>query len=61
MYNTVSITIDFCPIIQSNLEKWTAFYIANTFAVIGKTISIQMITSAANYNNYNNSSKAICT
>lgn len=36
-------------------------YIANTFAVIGKNISIQTITSAANYDNYNNSSKATCT
>lgn len=36
-------------------------YIANTFAVIGKNISIQMITSAANYDNYKNSSKATCT
>lgn len=33
----------------------------NTFAVIGKNICIQVITSAANYNYYNNSSKAICT
>lgn len=36
-------------------------YIANTFAVIGKNISIQTITSAANYDNYSNSSKATCT
>lgn len=61
MYNTVSSTIDFCPIILSNLEKLIALYIASTFAITGKNLSIQMITSAANYDNYNNSSKAICT
>lgn len=37
-----------------------ATYIENTFAVTGKNISIQMITSTANNDNYNNSSKATC-
>jgi len=35
-------------------------HIENTFAVIGKHISIQMITSVANEDKHNNSSKATC-
>lgn len=50
MHVTIKNTIDFCPIILCNLKKLIAWlhYIENTFAVVGRNISIQTTTSVAN-------------
>lgn len=50
MHVTIRNRTDFCPIILCNLKKLIAWlrYTENTFAVVGRNISIQMTTSVAN-------------